>query len=157
MVLEKVLRVLHLDLKKTEQTVTLARCDSPLPPQWHTSPNKATSPHSATPYRQAFKHMNVWGPYHPNHHNVWEEKSEARDEEWASQHQVALQFMNNEATALYEIHYPAKVALEEKDYLQACFSSVKVLGKMNWGQGWKEIKKLPESLKRLLNTIVTHG
>lgn len=39
--------------------------------------------------------------------------------------------INNEATALYEIHHEAKAALEEKDRLKSVPRLLKVLGKMN--------------------------
>lgn len=37
---------------------------------------------------------------------------------------IPIHTINNEAIALYEIHYEAKVALEEKDCMKACSLSI---------------------------------
>jgi hypothetical protein len=43
---------------------SLSTGDLKAPPSlWHTSSNKAKPPDSVIPYRQAFKHMNLWEPY----------------------------------------------------------------------------------------------
>jgi hypothetical protein len=55
--------------------------------------------------------------------------------------------INNEATALYEIHHEAKAALEEKDPTEVCSSSVKSPGENELRAGMersKEASRIPK-------------
>lgn len=89
MVLEKELRILHLDLQvagSERRLPGLSMWNPKACPHWHTSSNEATPLHvcQVVPlpgdHDQAFKYMSLWGPFLSKPHNphLWLPSTELR-------------------------------------------------------------------------------